>query len=54
MMIGRVAGPLVLASVLLAGPGASYGGHVHTNGLSICSVIINEMTNGQIGLDEAR
>lgn len=53
-MIGRVAAPLVLVSVLLAGPGPSYSGQVHTNGLTICSVIINEMTNGQIALDEAR
>jgi len=53
-MIGRVAAPLVLVFALLAGPGVSHSWQVHNNGLTICSVIINEMTSGQIGLEEAR
>lgn len=32
----------------------AYGEVVHTNGLSICSIIINELSEGKISLEEAK
>jgi len=53
-MRGRLTAILMVWILVLAAIPASGANRVHRNGLTICSLIITEMTDGKVSLGEAR
>jgi hypothetical protein len=54
LMIGRISLTILLFLLCVNLCGASAAPKVHRHGLTICSVIIKEMTDGRVGMKKAR